>query len=64
MSRNTLMLGLALALAAQGKPLPIASQLRHLRDRLRDFLQRRRRRRHRVASSGRRVAPPWPRRMA
>jgi len=24
----------------------------------------RRRRRHRVASSGRRVAPPWPRRMA
>jgi len=25
---------------------------------------RRRRRRHRIASSGRRVAPPWPRRMA
>ena len=24
----------------------------------------RRRRRHRIASSGRRVAPPWPRRMA
>ena len=28
------------------------------------YLLRRCRRRHRVASSGRRVAPPWPRRMA